>query len=101
MKLQAERPTGYKNSPKQQTCLPRAKCSFNPNVWVNVLSKDFQKISSSKVYISKNILKLFDQCVYLKIVSYINPIFVNISIIVLNFEFPFENFALVNMSKLV
>ena len=90
-----------KISPKQQTCLPQAKCSFNSNVWVNVLSKDFQRISSPKVYIPKNILELFDQSVYLKIVSYINPIFVNISIIVLNFECPFESFALVNMSKLV
>ena len=55
---------------------------------------------------TKKTLQLFDQPVYLKKVSYINPIFPlwffhNIFTMVQNFQTLFENFALVNMSKLV
>ena len=58
--------------------------SHKPNR-VNVPLKDFQITSSSKVYIPKKLLQLFDQSLYMKIVSYVNPIFPNIPTMFQNF----------------
>ena len=49
----------------------------------------------------EELLQLSDQSIYLKVVSYINPNFPNVLTMVQNFQTFFENFALVNMSKLV
>ena len=51
------------------------------------------KTPPSKVYIPKQLLQLFDQSIYLKVVSYINPIFPNILNMIQNFKTLFENFA--------
>ena len=56
----------------------------------------------SKVYIPNQLLQLFDQSIHiLNLASSINLIFSNIPTTVQNFQTLFENFALVNMSKLV
>ena len=56
----------------------------------------------SKVYIPNQLLQLFDQSIHiLNLAPCINPIFSNIPTTVQNFQTLFENFALVNMSKLV
>ena len=49
----------------------------------------------------EELLQLSDESIYLKVVSYINPNFPNVLTMVQNFQTFFENFALVNMSKLV
>ena len=50
---------------------------------------------------TRKLLQLLYQFIYLKVVSYINLIFLNIPTMVQNFQTLFVNFALVSMSKLV
>ena len=96
--------TTIKNLPKtsispstELLCLP-----YNQNIFNLVESLYIKTFRSwSNVYITKQPLQLFDQFIYLKVVSYINPNFPNIPSMVQNFQILFENFALVNMSKLV
>ena len=69
--------------------------------WRYWIVKRLWKICPKHQNLPKQLLQLFDQSIYLKIVSYINPNFPNIPTMVQNFQTLFENFALVNMSKLV
>ena len=85
----------------QATIKNLRKTTIPPPAELFCLPSDFQKTSLSKVYIPKLLVQLFDQSIYLKVVSYINPNFPNIPTMVQNFQTLFENFALVNMSKLV
>ena len=96
--------TTIKNLPKtsisprtELLCLPYSRNIFNlvESLYIKTCT------SWSKVYITKQLLHLFDQFIYLKVVSYINLNFPNIPSMVGNFQILFENFALLNMSKLV
>ena len=68
--------------------------------WRYWIVKRLWKICPKHQNLPKQLLQLFDQSIYLKIVSYINPNFPNIPIKVQNFQTLFENFVKI-MSKLV
>ena len=73
--------------------LVQIKLIFN-----SVVQGDFDLLFDPGV---EELLQLSDESIYLKVVSYINPNFRNVLTMVQNFQTFFENFALVNMSKLV
>ena len=68
-----------KNLPKTSIPLPTELLCLPPNQNLQ------KKTSSLKVYASKKLLQLFNQSLYLKVVSYINPNFSNIPTVVQNF----------------
>ena len=68
------------------------------NCFANLLIKRFSKNIFAEGVYTKKLLQLFDQSIYLKVVSFINPLF---PLWFKTFKMVFENFALVNISKLV
>ena len=83
-----------KNLPKTSILPPNGLLCLPPNQYL------FKKHLHRRFIYQNKLLQLFDQSIYLKIVSYINPNFPNIPIKVQNFQTLFENFVKI-MSKLV